>query len=155
MRNFKKIAGVLAIVGIMATAGIAYAATSKTPAEIVSGLTGQSVEALNQERAAGKTYGTIADEAGKLDEFRDQMLEQKRIILDQRVKDGSMTQAQADEIYNTIKTNMENCTGSGISGQGNKLGCGLGTGGGCGLGSGQGRGMKNGSGMGFGRSQNI
>jgi len=32
----------------------------------VSGLTGKSVEALNDVRATGKTYGTIANDADKL-----------------------------------------------------------------------------------------
>ena len=159
MKNFKKFAGVLAIVGMIATAGIAYAATSKTPAEIAAGLTGKTVEALNQERAAGKTYGAIAAEAGKLDDFQALMLEQKKAILDQRVKDGSLTQAEADAIYNNMKNNMANCDGSGLSGKGNGQGCSLGIGGGCGMGAGQGNGQGNGrrSGrmMGSGRSLNI
>lgn len=147
MKNLKKIVMLAAMVGIVGTTGAVYAATAKTPAEIVSGLTGKTVEQLTGERATGKTYGTIANEAGKLDEFKSQMLEQKKAILDERVKAGTLTQTQADEIYNSIKANQENCTGTGNGRAGMKNGAG-----GCGIGSG--RGMGNGAGMGFGRGMN-
>jgi len=146
MKNLKKIVMLAAVVGMVGTTGAVYAATAKTPAEIVSGLTGKTVDQLTSERS-GKTYGAIANEAGKLDEFKSQMLEQKKTILDERVKDGTLTQAQADEIYNSIKANQENCdaTGNGRIGMRNGAG-------GCGIGSG--RGMGNGFVGMFGRGMN-
>src|SRR5665647_1508566 len=103
MKNMKKIIAVSALVVVLGVAGIAYAAENKTPADITSALTGKSVTDVNAERAAGKTYGTIANEAEKLDEFKAQMLEQRKAVLDQRVKDGQITQEQADVMYNNIK----------------------------------------------------
>lgn len=148
MKGFKKIAAVISIVGVLGISGAAFAANVMTPAEIVSGLTGKSVTEVNQERATGKTYGTIANDAGKLDEFKTQMLEQKKAILDQRVKDGYLTQEQADQIYNSIKNNQATCNGTGSARMGRKAGAGFGQG--SGMGFGQGAGMGNGGGLGRG-----
>ena len=41
------------------------------------------------------------------------MLEQKKIILDEKVKNGTLTQEKADEIINDIKNNQETCDGTG------------------------------------------
>jgi len=143
MKNIRKIVAVVAAVCVLLTAGIAYAADIKTPADIAAVLTGKSVTDINKERAAGKTYGTIAKEADKLDEFQVQMLEQRKAVLDQRVKDGEITQQQADEIYNTIKNNQATCNGTGKAKLGKQFGMGLGNGqgAGCGAGKGIGRGM--------------
>lgn len=156
MKNYKKLLAVITAIGILGAAGAVYAAASKTPAEIASGLTGKSIEEVNTERASGKTYGTMAKEAGKLDEFKSQMLEQKKAILDQKVKDGIMTQERADEIYNALKSNMANCDGTGNSGIGRKYGAGFGQGNGKGCGKGQGRGVCGGGGctMGTGSGMN-
>jgi len=156
MKNLKKIIAAVTVVGILGATGAAYAATVKTPAEIASELTGKTVEDLYKERASGKTYGTIAKDAGKLEEFKAQMLEQKKAILDQRVKDGKLTQEQADEIYNAIKNNQTNCDGTGSAAIGRKYGAGFGQGSGMGngLGAGRGAGMRNGGGMGAGRGMN-
>jgi uncharacterized protein (DUF433 family) len=135
MKSFKKLVTVATIVGMLGTAGVAYAATLKTPAEILSGLTGKTVEDLYEERSAGKTYGTIANDAGKLDEFKIQMMERKKAVLEQRVKDGRLTQEQADEIYNAIKSNQEICNGTAGNAEiGKKYGTGFGQG--CGMGNG-------------------
>jgi hypothetical protein len=85
MMNFKKLLVVATVVGLLGAAGAAYAATAKTPAEITAELTGKTVGELCSERSTGKTFGTIANEAGKLAELKIQVLEQKKIILDQRV----------------------------------------------------------------------
>lgn len=140
MKNLKKLIVVVTALGVLGTAGTVYAAALKTPAEITSAVTGKSVEAVTEERATGKTYGTIADEAGKLDEFKDQMLEQRKAALDQEVQDGKLTQAQADEIYNAIKNNQALCNSAGAGQLGR--GCGVravnGQGFGCGAGLGNG-----------------
>ncbi|NSW90622.1 MAG: DUF2680 domain-containing protein [Firmicutes bacterium] len=158
MKNLKRIIVVVIVVVILGVAGAAYAATAKTPAEIASGLTGKAIEDLYKERAAGKTYGTIAKEAGKLEEFKEQMLEQKKAILDQRVEDGKLTQEQADEIYDSIKNNQAACDGTGNAGIGKKYGAGFGQCSGIGNSIGKGGEIRNGSGfggrMGVGRGQN-
>jgi len=151
MRNFKKLvaaATIVGMLGIVGVAGASYATGSRTPAGIVAGLTGQSVEQVTAERVAGKTYGTIANDAGKLDEFKTENLAQKKAILDQRVKDGNLTQAQADATYKSIVANQATCDGTGSAGIGQRNGAGFGQG--MGMGMGAGSGQRNGGGMGRG-----
>lgn len=138
-------------VGIIGAMGVAYAQTAKTPAEIVAGLTGKTASEISTRRSEGKTYGTIAKEADKLNEFKAQMLEQRKAVLDQRVKDGKLTQQQADAIYNNIKGNQQSCDGDGSARIGRQNGFGQGRG--CGVqGSGGGQGgCGNGQGLGCGR----
>lgn len=152
IKGMKKLSAVLVAILVLGTASVAFAATYKTPAEITAGITGKTVEDLNKEKAAGKSYGTIASEAGKLDEFKTQMLEQKKAVLDQRVKDGKLTQAQADEIYNLIKTNQATCDGTGNAAIGKKYGVGFGNGAGKGMGMGKGMGRGMGCGAGIANS---
>lgn len=141
MKNVKKLIVVATAIGVLGTAGTALAATFKTPADIAAEVTGQSVETVTEQRiSSGKSYGTIANEAGKLDEFQSQMLEQRKAILDERVQSGYLTQEQADQIYEAMKNNQATCNGQGLKAGG----CGWGAG--CGLGLGQG----NGSAAGFG-----
>ncbi len=140
--NLKKVITMVTIVGVLGVVGVAYAATTKTPAEIAAGLTGKTVEVLAKERATGKTYGEIAQDAGKREEFKTQVLAEKKALLDERVKAGSLTQKQADEIYQAIKDNQTNCDGTGNAGIGKRAGMGFGQG--CGLGQGQGRGQGQG-----------
>lgn len=136
--KIKKTIAITLVVGVIGAMGIVYAATAKTPAEITSSLTGKAVAEVNAERSQGKTYGTIAKEAGKLDEFQAQMLEERKANLDQRVKDGTLSQQQADAIYNNIKTNQLTCDVTGSGRMGGQV-CGM-NGGGRGNGQGFGRG---------------
>ena len=145
MKNIKKFIASATIIGVLGVVGTAYAAVTKSPAESVAGLTGQTVTEVNQQRASGVTYGTIAKDAGKLAEFQAQTLEWKKAILDQRVKDGQLTQAQADQIYSAIKANQATCDGTGSAQLGKTYGLGMGKG--MGLGTGQGYGRGNGSGQ--------
>lgn len=154
MKHFKKLAVVVAILGVLGTAGVAYAATTKTPAEVVSVLTGKTIQDVTKERAAGKTYGTIAKDAGKLDQFKVQMLELRKEVLDQGVKDGTITQERADILYNAMKSNQAACDGTGKAGLGMKKGAGCASGG-CGLGNGQGRGAGRGMGRGMGAGRGF
>ncbi|XCH79154.1 MAG: DUF2680 domain-containing protein [Candidatus Dehalobacter alkaniphilus] len=147
MKNVKKLIALVTVVGVLGVSGAAYAADIKTPAELAAALTGKTVTEVTQERAEGKTYGAIALEAGKLDEFKTQMLEQKKAVLDQRVKDGTLTQQQADQILTRIKNNQAVCDGTGSAGIGS---AGIGRGAGAGTGFGQGKGMGSGRGSGTG-----
>ncbi|KRQ86332.1 hypothetical protein ABG79_01844 [Caloramator mitchellensis] len=155
--KMKKFAIAIAATTLIGSTAMAYAATR--PVDIVSKLTGKSVEALYQERQSGKTYGTIAKEAGKLDEFKAEMLKEKKALLDERVKSGVLTQAQADEIYNAIKNNQVTCDGTGTAKIGQKYGVGFGHG--MGMGQGRGQGLRNGygrgaaNGFGFRMNQNL
>jgi hypothetical protein len=128
MKNVKKLAALLTVAGVLGLSGVAYAADLKTPADIAAAVTGKTAAEVTQERTQGKTYGAIAQEAGKLEEFKAQMLEQKKAVLEQRVKDGRLTQEQADQILAKIQNNQAVCDGSGNAGIGMKFGAGFGQG---------------------------
>lgn len=143
MLKFKKtiILGAM-VLTIGATSLTVFAASKyKTPAEAAAGLTGKTVESVIKEKAdTGKTYGTIAKEAGKLTEFKNETLEMKKDILAERVKDGKITQERADEIITALKENQADCDGTGTGRTGQKMGAGFGGNGG-GNGGGMGKGL--------------
>ena len=139
---------ILAVMLVGATVALAADAI-KTPAEIVSDLTGEPVEDVTEARANGETYGEQAADAGKLDEFKAERLAQYKLALDQAVKDGRITQERADQLYAAMEQRMEACTGTGegaglcggngnaaggfgINGQGRGLGMGRQNGAACG-----------------------
>lgn len=119
---------VVFIVGAMSLTAFAASAYS-TPAEAAAGVTGKTVEEVVTERQdTGKTYGEIADDAGKLEEFKNEMLEIKKDALAQKVADGTITQEKADEITKAIEENAANCDGTGSAGIGQNYGAGFGMG---------------------------
>ncbi|MDD4726001.1 MAG: DUF2680 domain-containing protein, partial [Tissierellia bacterium] len=103
-----------------------------------------------------KTYGSIAIEAGKLDEFKSEMLEIKKENLAALVEAGTITQEKADAILKAIEENQAVCDGTGSAKFGRNLGAGFGfkgtdrglgganCGPGMGRGQGGGRNMNNG-----------
>lgn len=118
------------------------AADYQSPAEIVASLTGRAVAEVIQERAdTGKTFGAIAAEAGKLDEFKAEVYNVKEEMLSEDVENGVMTQEQADSILEDVRERQALCDGTGY-------GCGAGAGYGCGNGAGFGRGQGGGCGRG-------
>lgn len=143
MMNMKKVltAGAM-ILALNATAITSFAAAKyQTPAEVAAGVTGQTVESVTAQRqSSGKTYGSIAAEAGKLDEFKAANIDVKKDRLSALVESGRLTQEEADSILKDMEENSAYCTGAG-NGQGNRgLGFGCGNGGaGCGVGLGRNR----------------
>lgn len=140
MNMLKKTMVIGSTIALLATIGVtAFAAsTYQTPAEAVAGLTERTVqEVVDVRTETGKTYGTIAKEAGKLEEFKKEVLEVKKDRYAQLVADGKMTQAQADAAIAAIEENQATCDGTG--------------GGSCGMRNGSGFGRGNGNGSGFGR----
>ncbi|GAA0746492.1 hypothetical protein [Clostridium oceanicum] len=135
----------------------AFAASNyKTPAEAAAGVTGKTVESVTHEKAeTGKTYGTIAKDAGKLDEFKKENLEMKKDNLKSQVESGKITQEKADEIIKAVEKNQAECDGSGSAKIGQHMGARFGSNGegqgngGANRGKGQGRG-QNGGGRGLG-----
>ncbi len=102
MNSFKKFAAGTVAVAVLVSAGAVFASEFKRPVEIASELTGQSVESLREQRLAGETYGEIVEAYEVRDAFRAKMLEQKKAILDERVESGSLTQEEADKIYDAL-----------------------------------------------------
>ncbi|MEI6602905.1 MAG: DUF2680 domain-containing protein, partial [Clostridia bacterium] len=143
MTSMKKILFTGAVlVAIGATSITAFAASVyNTPAEAVAGLTGKTVAQVTEERqTTGKTYGTIAKDAGKLDAFKKANLQTKKDILAARVAAGTLTQAKADEIIKALEANQATCDGTGSAKIGQSMGAGFGRGQGRGQGGGQGGG---------------
>jgi len=125
----------------MSTAAFAAAADYKTPAEIVAGMTGKTVDEATADRQAGTSYGAQAQEADKLDEFQAERLALYGQYLDQAVLDGKLTQAEADKLLEEMTLRMESCdgTGAGLNAErGNGAGMGMGRGAGNGTGTGLG-----------------
>ncbi|MEA4988361.1 MAG: DUF2680 domain-containing protein [Anaerovorax sp.] len=139
------------VLALGATSLTAFAASNyKTPAEAVAALTGKTVESVVSEKTANNvTYGSIAKDAGKLEEFKQTQLQMKKDILEKRVADGTMTQERAEEIIAAIEENQLNCDGTGNAKIGQRMGAGFGSMNG--NGQGQGNGPRNGQGKGQGR----
>lgn len=157
MNKLKKILAIGTAVMMLAASSSVFAATYDTPAEAVAGITGMTEKAVASERANGKTYGMIADEAGKLDEFKEAMLEIKKDTLDRRVTAGTLTQERADELYDIYEQRQADCTtatGHADCLLGNECivngYCGTGIGAGAGVGLRDGSGAGRGAGMGRG-----
>ncbi len=134
---------VMAAVLLVGSVTVALAADGwRTPAEILAPLTGKTPDEVQAARAAGQSYGEQAAAAGKLAAFSGERLEQYKLRLDEAVKEGRITQADADKLYAAMKARVEACDGT----------CGN-TCGGLGAGAGLGRrnGMGNGMGLGMGR----
>lgn len=103
-----------AFIILTASSVTVFAASNETPADIVARLTGREVTEVIQEKLdTGKTYGTIAKEYGKLDEFKEECLKLKEQILKEEVKNGLLSQEEADNILAAIKANQAACNGTG------------------------------------------
>lgn len=154
MKNTKKLfAACVAVAAVTVTSVTAFAASAySTPAQAVAGLTGRTEESVISERQeSGKTYGTIAADAGKLKNFQDEMLELRKDQLAKKVEAGTMTQERADEILAAIQANQAVCDGTGSARIGRTYGAGFGSGGAnCGAGQGRGAGMGRSQGTGCG-----
>ncbi len=114
MKNIKKWTAAGAVVLALGLTSVTAFAAVESPAEIVAGLTGQSVEAVIAERTeSGKTYGTLAADAGKLEEFQARLLEEKKARIEERVQAGTMTEERAEAILAAMETRAANCDGTG------------------------------------------
>ncbi len=80
---------------------------------------GLTVDELNAQLASGKTMSQIASDKGlTVDQFRALMLDARSQAIDQAVKDGTLTQAQAD----WMKTRGAGMMGAGRGMRGTGLG---------------------------------
>ena len=118
---------------ILATSVTAFATTGYTnPAGVLAEITNSTIESVISKKAeTGKTYGSIAAEAGKLDEFKAASLEAKKEKLYAQVADGTITQEKADEIITAIEENQANCDGTQYQSIGKNAGVKFGTKGSC------------------------
>lgn len=143
----------IAVSLLMATA--VMAATYSNPAQIISELTGKSEADVTARRTQGVTYGQLAQEDGVLDQFKSNMLEYKKEIIDERVSQGIITEEQGANIKKAMEERISACTGTPDPNRerlGQKSGGGLRFGAGQGQGQGQGFGGR-GMGRGFGNAR--
>lgn len=147
MRKTRKFLILGAMVTMLGATSLTAFATSiyQSPAEALAGLTGQTVESVIAERSStDKTYGTLASEAGKLAEFKAEVLQLKKDALAKKVTAGTMTQERADQITAALESNQADCDGTGTAKIGQKMGAGFGGM----MGNGQGKGISQGQGLG-------
>ena len=146
MKNFKKWTAAGAVVLALGLTSVTAFAAVESPAEIVAGLTGKSVEAVIAERTeSGKTYGTLAADAGKLEEFQLRLFEEKKARVEERVQAGTMTEERAEAVLAAMETRQANCDGTGsgnMYGEANGNGTGVCDGTGSGNASGAARGNR-------------
>ncbi len=92
----------------------AFAASQYTsPADAVAGITDRTLESILEEKfKEGKTYAEIANEAGKLEEYKEELFQLKKDLLDEKVADGTLTQEIADEMLAAIEERMAACDGT-------------------------------------------
>ena len=128
MTKLQKVLAIGALViAVGATSITAFAANNTTAAETVAGLTGKTVDSVIAERSeTGKTYGAIANDAGKLTEYKAQILEERKSDLSASVAAGTMTQERADQIIAALELNQSTCDGTGSAKIGQNKGAGFG-----------------------------
>lgn len=147
MKRSKVLLATALVLVLLAGGGAVYAATASSPLEILSNVTGDSVDAIVESREDGETLGSIAAEKDVLEEFQKAMLENRKAVVQERVEEGVLTQEEADEYLAIMAERMETCDGTGVR-QGDNLGQQFGMG--MGRGSRNGDGTQSGFGQGFG-----
>lgn len=134
IRNFKKliISGALLAALSVGTASALAQPAYTNPMQIAASLTGRSVDSIADEcYTSGKSPAQIADEAGKLDEFKADMQDLRKARLDKAVAEGRMSQERADRILADEAGGdySEYCYGRGWDNdgdyRGNRGGCGM------------------------------
>ena len=151
MTNTKKLFTIGMVVLIMGALSMtAFAASAySTPAEAAAGVTGKTVEEVVAEKqSTGLTYGQIANEAGKLEQFKAAILEMRKAAIAEKVASGEMTQEEADALISAIEANSAVCDGTGSAGIGKSFGVAFGAG------NGTGSGVCDGTGAGAGGNRN-
>lgn len=149
-----------ALVMLVALPTVALAAVPVTnAAQVVAELTGRDVNSIIDERVTdGKAYGTIADEAGVLEQFKNRVLELRQEAIAARVAAGTMTQEQANNRLELLQQRRDLCDGTAAgymaAERGTNLGLGLGAASGTGMANGAVTGNGTGTGGGFGATDN-
>ncbi len=113
----KILIGFIAIALLLVGANSVIGATFKSPAEIYAEIKGISVEDAYAERKAGNNFYLQAEDADVSEEFRAQMLENRKAVIQEKVLAGEITQEQADDIIANMEENIAYCDGT-IGGRG-------------------------------------
>ncbi len=105
----------MVLVGLSLTLVGAMAAGNDDAWEFVGKLAGKTPEEIAELRGNGFHMGQLALDADKLDEFKAYMTERREAILEQKVADGVLTQAEADALKAEMEARSADCTGDGTN----------------------------------------
>lgn len=105
----------MVLVGLSLTLVGAMAAGNDDAWEFVGKLAGKTPEEIAELRGQGFHMGQLALDADKFDEFKAYMTERREAILDQKVADGVLTQAEADQLKAEMDARSADCTGDGTN----------------------------------------
>lgn len=105
----------MVLVGLSLTLVGAMAAGNDDAWEFVGKLAGKTPEEIAELRSNGFHMGQLALDADKLDEFKAYMTERREAILEQKVADGVLTQAEADALKAEMEARSADCTGDGTN----------------------------------------
>lgn len=88
--------------------GFRFGANGESLVDITAKVTGLKVEDVVKELQAGKTFADVAKANSKTAaDLVNAFLADRKVVLDKAVTDGSLTQATADTLLATMKTNVE------------------------------------------------
>ncbi len=94
--------------GQMPGYGFRFGANGESLVDITAKITGLKVEDVVKELQAGKTFADVAKANGKTAaDLVNAFLADRKVVLDKAVADGRLTQATADTLLATMKTNVE------------------------------------------------
>lgn len=105
----------MVLVGLSLTLVGAMAAGNDDAWDFVGKLAGKTPEEIVELRGQGFHMGQLALDADKLDEFKAYMTERRAEILEQRVSDGVLTQAEADALKVEMEARQADCAGDGTN----------------------------------------
>lgn len=105
----------MVLVGLSLTLVGAMAAGNDDAWEFVGKLAGKTPEEIAELRGNGFHMGQLALDADKFDEFKAYMTERREAILEQKVADGVLTQAEADALKAEMEARSADCTGDGTN----------------------------------------
>ena len=88
--------------------GFRFGANGESLVDITAKVTGLKVEDVVKELQAGKTFADVAKANDKTAaDLVNAFLADRKVVLDKAVADGRLTQATADTLLATMKTNVE------------------------------------------------
>jgi hypothetical protein len=88
--------------------GFRFGANGESLVDITAKVTDLKVEDVVKELQAGKTFADVAKANGKTAvDLVNAFLADRKAVLDKAVADGRLTQATADTLLATMKTNVE------------------------------------------------
>ncbi len=114
------IASLLAV-GVGVTSLTVYAqAKYDTPREALSAISGKSMDEIHALRyEEGLSLADVFETDAQYEEFKSEILEQRKERIDERVLEGRLSQERADEIKKQMDENPEMFEGRGFSRGGN------------------------------------